>query len=159
MGECEAIIIRVSAALKSIVYKYIHIQSIHLSPGVVHRSAWGFIVRCVSLSRCAAVYAGGLHARAWRVGGGGGGGCQLGAVVEVPQHFYNRTVGLLGLWSSTRADDLLMSNGRVLPQAIPEPRPEDHLHTFGMSCEYRAGCWWWPCAALVFTPGLRARVD
>ncbi|XP_059928984.1 uncharacterized protein si:ch73-105b23.6 isoform X2 [Gadus macrocephalus] len=110
--------------------------SVPVTIGVVHRSAWGFIVRCVSLSRCAAVYAGGLHARAWRVGGGGGGGgCQLGAVVEVPQAFYNRTVGLLGLWSSTRADDLLMSNGRVLPQASPDPRPEDHLHTFGMSWE------------------------
>ncbi|CAL8362156.1 unnamed protein product [Boreogadus saida] len=109
--------------------------SVPVTIGVVHRSAWGFIVRCVSLSRCAAVYAGGLHARAWRVGGGGGGGCQLGAVVEVPQAYYNRTVGLLGLWSSTRADDLLMSNGRVLPQASPDPRPEDHLHTFGMSWE------------------------
>ena len=74
-------------------------------------------------------------------GGGGGGGVgrgvggQLSALVEVPQTFYNRTVGLMGLWSSNRTDDFLMSKGRLLPSPDSNPPSEENLRVFGMSCE------------------------
>uniref|UniRef100_A0A3B4WAF5 Si:ch73-105b23.6 n=1 Tax=Seriola lalandi dorsalis TaxID=1841481 RepID=A0A3B4WAF5_SERLL len=96
---------------------------------VVHRGERDFAVRCMSVSRCAAVYAGGLHVVAWRVVGHN----QLAAMVEVPQTFYNRTVGLMGLWSSNRSDDFLMSDGRLLPSEDFSPPSEERLHYFGMS--------------------------
>lgn len=91
-----------------------------------------FAVHCVSLSRCAAVYAGGLHVVAWRIVGYN----QLAAMVEVPQTFYNRTVGLMGLWSANRSDDFLMSDGRLLPSTDLNPPAEERLHDFGLSCEW-----------------------
>lgn len=90
-----------------------------------------FAVRCTALDRCAAVYAGGLHVVVWRAVGHN----QLAVMVEVPQTFYNRTVGLMGLWSSTRADDFLMSDGRIMLSADLNPPSEERLHTFGLSCK------------------------
>lgn len=93
-------------------------------------------MRCTSASSCAAVYAGGLHVVVWRVGGGGGGGAQqLAALVEVPQTFYSRTVGLLGFWSSNRTDDFLQSDGKLMIFPNNNPPPEESLHPFGLSCE------------------------
>lgn len=86
----------------------------------------------MSVSRCAVVYAGGLHVVVWRVVGHK----QLMAIVEVPQTFYNRTVGLMGLWSTNRSDDFLMSDGRFLPSADLSSLSEERLHYFGMSCEW-----------------------
>lgn len=91
-----------------------------------------FAVRCMSVSRCAALYAGGLHVLVWRVVSTK----QLAAMVEVPQTFYNRTVGLMGLWSSNRSDDFLMSDGRLLPSADLNPPSEERLHDFGLTCEW-----------------------
>lgn len=91
-----------------------------------------FAVHCTSLSRCAVVYAGGLHVMVWRVVGH----TQLAAMVEVPQTFYNRTVGLMGLWSSNRSDEFLMSDGRLLLSADLNPPSEERLHDFGLSCEW-----------------------
>ncbi|TNN66489.1 Fibrillin-1 [Liparis tanakae] len=99
--------------------------------GVVHMGK-DFAVRCMSVNRCAAVYAGGLHLVAWRVVGHN----HLAAMVEVPQIFYNRTVGLMGLWSSNRSDDFLMSDGRLLLSAELNPPSEETLHPFGLSCEW-----------------------
>ncbi|KAM9559259.1 uncharacterized protein ACWYII_012619 [Salvelinus alpinus] len=89
-------------------------------------------VHCTSVSRCAAVYAWGLHIVVWRVDGGDG-GQQLAALVEVPQAFYNRTVGLHGLWSSNHTDDFRQSDGKLI---FPNnnPPPEESLHPFGLSC-------------------------
>lgn len=100
--------------------------------GVAHVGEKDFAVRCLSLTRCAAVYAGGLHVVVWRVAGHN----QLAAMVEVPQAFYNRTVGLMGLWSSNRSDDFLMSDGRLLLSADLNPPSEERLHDFGLSCEW-----------------------
>ncbi|KAG7229887.1 hypothetical protein INR49_009604 [Caranx melampygus] len=86
-------------------------------------------VPVIVVSRCAAVYAGGLHVVVWRVVGHK----QLVAIVEVPQTFYNRTVGLMGLWSTNRSDDFLMSDGRLLPSADFNSPSEERLHYFGMS--------------------------
>ncbi|XP_049457035.1 mucin-like protein [Epinephelus fuscoguttatus] len=97
--------------------------------GVVHVGEKDFAVRCMSVSRCAAIYAGGLHVVAWRVAGYS----QLAAMVEVPQTFYNRTVGLMGLWSSNRSDDFLMSDGRLLLSTDLNPPSEERLHHFGLS--------------------------
>ncbi|KAM3606136.1 uncharacterized protein V6R79_011362 [Siganus canaliculatus] len=97
--------------------------------GVVHVGERDFAVRCMSLGRCAAVYTGGLHVLVWRDGGHK----QLAAMVEVPQTFYNRTVGLMGLWSSNRSDDFLMSDNRLLPSADLNPPPENRLREFGLS--------------------------
>ncbi|KAG9344479.1 hypothetical protein JZ751_011149 [Albula glossodonta] len=96
--------------------------------GVVYVGEEGFAVRCTSLDHCAAVYAGSLHVSVWRGAAG-----MLGTIVEVPQGFYNRTVGLLGLWSSNRTDDFLLSNGHFLPSPNNNPPPEDMLHQFGLS--------------------------
>lgn len=90
-----------------------------------------FAVRCTSVSRCAAVYAGGLNVVVWRTEGYN----QLAAMVEVPQTFYNRTVGLLGLWSSVSSDDFLMSDGKILSSEDLNAPTEEALRAFGMSCE------------------------
>ncbi|XP_035848373.1 fibrillin-1 [Sander lucioperca] len=97
--------------------------------GVVQVGEKDFAVRCMSVNRCAAVYASGLHVVAWRVVGQN----QLAAMVEVPQPFYTRTVGLMGLWSSNRSDDFLMSDGRLLPSTNLNPPSEERLHGFGLS--------------------------
>ncbi|XP_059215533.1 mucin-like protein [Centropristis striata] len=83
----------------------------------------------MSVSRCAAVYAGGLHVVVWRVGGHN----QLAAIVEVPQTFFNRTVGLMGHWSANRSDDFLMSDGRRLPSTDLNPPSKERLHDFCLS--------------------------
>lgn len=97
----------------------------------MHRSAGDFAVQCTSLNRCAAVYAGGLHVTVWRTAGL----CQLAALVAAPQTYYGRTVGLMGLWSSNRSDDFLMSDSQLLTSPDLNPPSEEMLHHFGMSCE------------------------
>nr|XP_061835732.1 mucin-like protein [Nerophis lumbriciformis] len=102
---------------------------VFITIGLVHIGERDFAVRCISVDRCAAVYAGGLHVLVWRVEGHK----QLAAMVEVPQTFYNRTVGLLGLWSSNRSDDFLMSDGRLMSSHNFNPPSEEKLHQFGLS--------------------------
>ncbi|XP_057703561.1 fibrillin-3 [Corythoichthys intestinalis] len=102
---------------------------IFVTVGVVHVGEKDFVVRCISVDRCAALYAGGLHVLVWRVEGRN----QLAAIVEVPQTFYNRTIGLMGLWSTNRSDDFLMSDGRLLSSTDSNPPSEDALHLFGLS--------------------------
>uniref|UniRef100_A0A3Q3AEJ0 Si:ch73-105b23.6 n=1 Tax=Kryptolebias marmoratus TaxID=37003 RepID=A0A3Q3AEJ0_KRYMA len=96
---------------------------------VVHVEEKVFAVRCVSVSRCSAVYASGLQVVVWRSVGSN----QLAAMVEVPQNFFNRTVGLLGFWSSNRSDDFLMSDGKILPSEELNPPEEGKLQSFGLS--------------------------
>ncbi|CAG6017969.1 unnamed protein product [Menidia menidia] len=108
---------------------YVDDAEVAVRVGVVFMGRRDFAVRCESVSRCAAVYAGGVHVVVWRTVG-----CnQLAGMVEVPQTFYNRTVGLMGLWSTSGADDFLMSDGRVLPSEGLNPPAEERLHLFGMS--------------------------
>ncbi|XP_034080829.1 mucin-like protein isoform X2 [Gymnodraco acuticeps] len=102
--------------------------NVPVTVGVVHMGERDFAVRCVSVSRCAAVYAGGLHVVVWREAHN-----QLAVMVEVPQTFYNRTVGLMGQWSSNRSDDFLMSDGRLVPSLDLYPPSEAKLHDFGLS--------------------------
>ncbi|KAF7219807.1 putative LOC107375531-like protein [Nothobranchius furzeri] len=97
--------------------------------GVVYTSEKNFVVRCISVSRCAAVYASGLHVVTWL----NVDYCQMGAMVEVSQNFYNRTVGLMGFWSSNRIDDFLLSDGRVFPSQDLNPPTEEKLQDFGLS--------------------------
>ncbi|XP_029962393.1 fibrillin-1 [Salarias fasciatus] len=96
---------------------------------VVYVGKTGFAVRCLSEDRCAAVYAGGLNVLVWR----GEGSNQLAAMVEVPQTFYNRTVGLMGLWSSNPSDDFLMSDSKVMVSEDLNPPTEEQLQAFGLS--------------------------
>uniref|UniRef100_A0A3Q2GQ07 Si:ch73-105b23.6 n=1 Tax=Cyprinodon variegatus TaxID=28743 RepID=A0A3Q2GQ07_CYPVA len=81
---------------------------------VVYDNKRDFAVRCLSVNRCAAVYASSLRVVVWRTEGYR----QLAAMVEVPQNFYRRTVGLLGLWSSNRSDDFLMSDAVPGPESL-----------------------------------------
>ncbi|KAG7512990.1 fibrillin-1-like isoform X1 [Solea senegalensis] len=97
--------------------------------GVSHQGKKDFALRCLSAYRCVALYGGGLHVVVWRVERHN----HLAAMVGVPQTFYNRTVGLMGLWSSNRSDDFLMSDGRLLPSADRNLPSEESLHTFGLS--------------------------
>ncbi|XP_076141885.1 uncharacterized protein LOC143124336 isoform X2 [Alosa pseudoharengus] len=101
--------------------------NIPVSVGVLHAEE-RFAVRCTSLSRCAVVYAGGLRVVVWRGDAG-----RLAVLAEVPQAFFNRTVGLLGHWSSQRSDDFLMSNGELTPSPDGSQLTESQLHEFGMS--------------------------
>uniref|UniRef100_A0A3Q2QZC4 Si:ch73-105b23.6 n=1 Tax=Fundulus heteroclitus TaxID=8078 RepID=A0A3Q2QZC4_FUNHE len=96
---------------------------------VVYENKRDFAVRCLSVNRCAAVYAGGLKVAVWRSEGYS----QLAAMVEVPQTFYKRTVGLLGLWSANRSDDFLMSDGNVLSSEDLNPPEEERLKLFCLS--------------------------
>ncbi|XP_008274757.1 fibrillin-1 [Stegastes partitus] len=100
-----------------------------ITVGVVHMGEKDFAVRCLSVNRCAAVYAGGLHVVVWRSVNYN----QLSATVEVPQTFYNRTLGLMGLWSANRSDDFLMSDGKVLLSEDLNPPSEERLQEFGWS--------------------------
>ncbi|XP_067277091.1 uncharacterized protein si:ch73-105b23.6 [Pseudorasbora parva] len=99
-----------------------------VSVGVIHIDERGFAVRCTSLSRCAVVYTEGLYVVVWRGDAG-----RLTALVEVPQRFYNRTLGLLGHWSSNRTDDFLLSNGRMVPSLNNSIPSEQSLLPFGQS--------------------------
>lgn len=92
-------------------------------------------MRCTELRRCAAVYAGGLHVVVWRSVGN-----QLSATVEVPETFFNRTVGLMGLWSANRSDDFLMSDGKIVPWKDMNAPAEERLRAFGLSCEWTISC-------------------
>ncbi|XP_076831604.1 mucin-4 [Brachyhypopomus gauderio] len=102
--------------------------AVPVSADVVHPVQQGFAVRCLSVQRCAAVYDGGLSVDVWRGEAG-----RLSALVVVPQVFYNRTVGLLGLWSSNTSDDFLLSNGLLLPSPANGPPSEDKVLLFGQS--------------------------
>lgn len=106
-------------------------SAVHIPPGVIYLSKKNFAVRCPSLDTCAAVYDGGLHVVVWR----NDSYRQLGAMMEVPQTFYNRTLGLVGLWSSSGADDFLMSDGKILRPKDSKPLTEEEIHPFGLSCE------------------------
>ncbi|XP_054885376.1 mucin-like protein [Poeciliopsis prolifica] len=97
--------------------------------GVVYENKQSFAVRCLSVNRCAAVYASGLRVVVWRSEGYR----QLAAMVEVPENFYKRTVGLMGLWSANRSDDFLMSDGKVVPSRDLNPPEEERLKLFCMS--------------------------
>ncbi|KAI4888646.1 hypothetical protein NFI96_027076 [Prochilodus magdalenae] len=99
-----------------------------VSAGAVYLGQQGFAVRCSSVQSCAAVYEGGLNVAVWSGDAG-----RLTVLVEVPQSFYNRTVGLLGLWSSNTTDDFLLSNGRLLASSDNNPPSEDKLTAFGQS--------------------------
>ncbi|XDV50742.1 hypothetical protein PO909_019757, partial [Leuciscus waleckii] len=101
---------------------------IPVSVGVIHVEEQGFAVRCTSTSRCAVVYAEGLYVVVWRGDAG-----RLTALVEVPQRFFNRTLGLLGHWSSNRTDDFLLSNGRLVPSLNNNIPSEQSLLPFGQS--------------------------
>lgn len=114
-----------------------------LASGLVHRGAGDFAVQCTSLNRCAAVYAGGLHVTVWRAAGR----CQLAAMVAAPQTYYGRTVGLMGLWSSDRSDDFLMSDSLLLTSPDLNAPSEEELHLFGLSCEWKPP-WWSPSLLL-----------
>lgn len=100
--------------------------------GLVHASKNNFAVRCTELQRCAAVYANGLQVVVWRSGGSN----QLCALVEVPETFFNRTVGLMGLWSANPSDDFLMSDGKAIRSTDVSTPAEEQLHLFGLSCEW-----------------------
>ncbi|KAL6487444.1 hypothetical protein MHYP_G00040700 [Metynnis hypsauchen] len=115
-----------------------------VSAGVIHLAQKGFAVRCSTVQSCAAVYEGGLNVAVWKGDAG-----RLTVLVEVPQSFYNRTVGLLGLWSTNTTDDFLLSNGRLLPSSDNNPPSEDKLTVFGQSWAVPV-----PESLLFFTPPL-----
>ncbi|XP_026858371.2 mucin-4 [Electrophorus electricus] len=102
--------------------------AISVSANAVYPVQQGFAVRCPSVQRCTAVYDGGLSVDVWRGDAG-----RLSALVVVPQVFYNRTVGLLGLWSSNASDDFLLSNGLPLSSPGNILPSEDKVLLFGQS--------------------------
>ncbi|XP_060727479.1 mucin-like protein [Tachysurus vachellii] len=96
--------------------------------GVVHSVQQGFALRCPTVQHCATIYEGGLNVAVWM-----GDARRLATLVEVPQNFYNRTVGLLGLWSANTSDDFLLSNGYWLSSPDNNPPSENRLLLFGQS--------------------------
>ncbi|XP_069036121.1 uncharacterized protein [Lepisosteus oculatus] len=103
-------------------------RQVDVSAGGKFFSQQGFAVRCATVKQCAVVYPEGLWVTVSRGRTG-----YLSVVVDVPQSFYSRTVGLLGLWSSKRTDDFLLSNGQQLAFYHGNPPSEDELYTFGLS--------------------------
>nr|XP_014348451.1 PREDICTED: mucin-like protein [Latimeria chalumnae] len=57
----------------------------------------------------------------------------LQAQVRVPQSFYYRTLGLLGLWSNSKLDDFLYANGYNLDYKDGSFPTEEKLYDFGLS--------------------------
>uniref|UniRef100_W5KAE5 Si:ch73-105b23.6 n=1 Tax=Astyanax mexicanus TaxID=7994 RepID=W5KAE5_ASTMX len=107
----------------------VRVAAYHQTYGkAVYSVQQGFAVRCSSVLSCVAVYEGGLNVAVWRGEAG-----RLTVLVEVPQSFYNRTLGLLGLWSSNVTDDFLQSNGRLLSFPDTSSPSEDKLAVFGQS--------------------------
>ncbi|MCI4376615.1 hypothetical protein PGIGA_G00190420 [Pangasianodon gigas] len=96
--------------------------------GVVHSVQQGFALRCPTVQRCATVYEGGLNVDVWM-----GDARRLSTLVEVPQSFYNRTIGLLGLWNANTSDDFLLSNGNLLSLPDNNAPSENRLLLFGQS--------------------------
>ncbi|KAM8945437.1 uncharacterized protein RCH25_048709 [Pelodytes ibericus] len=62
-----------------------------------------------------------------------GAGAILKTIVRLPQMFMNKTVGLLGLWSSNREDDLTQSNGNILKISNGKAPTEEVMYSFGLS--------------------------
>ncbi|XP_072266386.1 sushi domain-containing protein 2-like [Pyxicephalus adspersus] len=95
---------------------------------VVYFSQNGFSLLKLEEKKVAIVYSCGLQ-----VSVGMGEGAILQAVVLIPQTFLYKTLGLLGLWSTSKGDDFTQSNGLVL--SFPEnilPN-EENLYNFGLS--------------------------
>lgn len=115
--------------MKKSIFKYLTRAPPAVLTGVVHSVQQGFALRCPSVRYCATIYEGGLNVAVWM-----GDARRLSTLVEVPQNFYNRTVGLLGLWSANTSDDFLLSNGHLLSSPDNNPPPENRILLFGQSC-------------------------
>ncbi|XP_043552698.1 fibrillin-2 [Chiloscyllium plagiosum] len=95
---------------------------------VYHFSHNQLALVCKKGTRCSAVYFSGLQVTV-EIGIGG----FLQATVHLPHSFYNRTLGLLGLWSSTSADDLLFPNGDQLKFQAGSFPTEAEIYKFQQS--------------------------
>ncbi|KAM3930833.1 uncharacterized protein RB166_004300 [Leptodactylus fuscus] len=95
---------------------------------VMYFSQYGFAVLKLEDKRMAVVYGCGLQ-----VSVGMGEGAILRILVNLPQTFLQKTLGLLGLWSAKKSDDFTLSNGYAL--SYPEGRlpDEETLYNFGLS--------------------------
>ncbi|XP_069811522.1 mucin-like protein [Dendropsophus ebraccatus] len=78
--------------------------------------------------RTAVVYGSGLQ-----VSVGMSEGAILQVLVNLPQTFLYKTLGLLGLWSAKTSDDFTQSNGYVLAYQEGNVPAEDVLYSFGLS--------------------------
>ncbi|KAM4694213.1 uncharacterized protein O3C94_004641 [Discoglossus pictus] len=74
-----------------------------------------------------------LYSCGLQVSVGMGEGAILGAVIRLPQTFLYKTLGLLGLWSSNRADDFIQSSGNVLAFSDGNTPTEESIYNFGLS--------------------------
>ncbi|XP_032882267.1 mucin-like protein [Amblyraja radiata] len=83
---------------------------------------------CQKGIRCSAIYFSGLQVTVELAIGG-----FLQATVYLPHSFYKRTLGLLGLWSSTAADEFLFPNGDHLKFRAGSFPTEEEIYKFQQS--------------------------
>ncbi|XP_078413338.1 mucin-like protein isoform X2 [Cetorhinus maximus] len=95
---------------------------------VYHFSQNQLALVCEKGTRCSAVYFSGLQVTVELDIGG-----FLQATVYLPHSFYNRTLGLLGLWSSTTVDDFLYPNGDYLKFQGDSLPAEEEVYKFQQS--------------------------
>ncbi|KAM4043654.1 uncharacterized protein ACNLHF_013893 [Anomaloglossus baeobatrachus] len=60
-------------------------------------------------------------------------GATLQVLVNLPQTFLHKTLGLLGLWSAKKSDDFTQSNGYALSYQEDNLPDEEVLYNFGLS--------------------------
>ncbi|XP_072906741.1 mucin-4 isoform X2 [Hemitrygon akajei] len=95
---------------------------------VYHFSQNQLALVCQKGIRCSAVYFSGLQVTVELAIGG-----FLQATVYLPHSFYKRTLGLLGLWSSTTADEFLFPNGDRLQFHAGSFPTEEEIYDFQQS--------------------------
>ncbi|XP_041107320.1 fibrillin-1 isoform X2 [Polyodon spathula] len=103
-------------------------EAIDLNAGASYMNQDGFALSCPQPRQCSLVYYSGLQVQV-EMGISG----YLMALIKAPQSFYNKTVGLLGMWNSNHADDFLYSNGKRLASEDGKLPSEEELQDFGLS--------------------------
>ncbi|XP_041107692.1 mucin-4-like [Polyodon spathula] len=103
-------------------------EAIDLNSGASYMNQDGFALSCPQPRQCSLVYYSGLQVQV-EMGISG----YLMALIKTPQCFYNKTVGLLGMWNSNHADDFLYSNGKRLASEEGKLPSEEELQDFGLS--------------------------
>ncbi|MGH0160662.1 UNVERIFIED_CONTAM: hypothetical protein FKN15_041131 [Acipenser sinensis] len=103
-------------------------ETIHLNTGASYMNEDGFALSCPKLRQCSLVYYSGLQVQVEMDISG-----YLTALIKAPQCFYNKTVGLLGMWNSNHTDDFLYSNGKRLASEDGKLPSDEELQDFSLS--------------------------
>ncbi|XP_056424057.1 fibrillin-3-like [Hyla sarda] len=107
---------------------FVHDKLVEFQRDIIYFSQNSFAVLKLEDKRIAVVYSCGLQVS---VGLSEGGILQV--LVNIPQTFLYKTLGLLGHWSTKKSDDFTHSNGYVLSYQEGSVPAEEILYNFGLS--------------------------